>query len=400
MPPGACALGLFKEYGHWLRFVIPEKVFNHIAMAADSIQRIARLTPLEAVLALFRSRVAAVPPRRAPLTQALGAVFAEDAHAAERPPHPIALRDGFAVAAAEIADAGPYAPVLLGLTACRVDVGGALPSGTDAVVPLNAITLHGERAEAIAPIAPGDGVLPPGGDAAPATALRRVGERLRALDLAAMAAADIAEVTIRSPRLALARAAAARTPVLNAAHVTLSRCAAQAGCAVKEASSLAEALNEGQCDVVIGIGGTGSGRRDDAVQELARRGRVEAHGIAICPGETAAFGFVGERPVLLVPGRLDAAFGVWLLIGRQLAARLAGGSIDDLPITVSLRRKVTSMIGMTEVIPVSCRGRMAEPLGSGYLSLTALTRSDGWILVPAESEGFAAGSEVPMNRWP
>src|SRR5262249_35135465 len=44
--------------------------------------------------------------------------------------------------------------------------------------------------------------------------------------------------------------------------------------------------------------------------------------------------------------------------------KLAGGSIDDLPITVSLRRKVTSMIGMTEVIPVSCRGKMAEPLGS------------------------------------
>jgi molybdopterin biosynthesis enzyme len=43
---------------------------------------------------------------------------------------------------------------------------------------------------------------------------------------------------------------------------------------------------------------------------------------------------------------------------------------------------------------------MAEPLGSGYLPLTALTRSDGWILVPAESEGFAGGSEVAVNQWP
>src|SRR6516164_1089836 len=232
-----------------------------------------------------------------------------------------------------------------------------------------------------------------------AIALRRVGERLRALDLAAMAAADIAEVTIRSPRLALARAAAARTPVLNAAHVTLSRCAAQAGCAVKEASSLAEALNEGQCDVVIGIGGTGSGRRDDAVQELARRGRVEAHGIAIAPGETAAFGFVGEQPVLLARGRLDAALAVWLLLGRQLAARLAGGGIDDMPVAATLRRAVTSTIGIAELIAVSCSDGMAEPLGSGYLSLTALARSDGWIVVPPDSEGFAAGSQVAVNRW-
>ena len=375
-------------------------------MTVDStIQRIARLTPLEEILASFQSRVAAVMPRRTAFSQGLGAqvlgaVLAEDVQVPQCPPHPIALRDGFAVAAAEIADAGPYAPVPLGLTACRVDVGGALPNGTDAVVPLDAIALRGDRSEAIAPVAPGEGVLAPGADATPATVLRRAGERLRALDLAAMAAAGIAEVTILSPRLALARAAAARTPVLNAAQVTLSRCAAKAGCAVSEASSLAEALSEGQCDVVIGIGGTGGGRRDDAVQELARRGQVEAHGIAICPGETAAFGFIGERPVLLVPGRLDAALGVWLLIGRQLTAKLAGGSIEDAPIAASLRRKVTSTIGMTEMIPVSCNRGMAEPLGSGYLSLTALARSDGWILVPAESEGFAAGSEVAVNQWP
>ena len=369
-------------------------------MVADSTQRITRLTSLEAILVLFQSRVAAVMPRRTPLSQALGAVVAEDVQPPQCPPHPIALRDGFAVVAAEIADAGPYAPVPLGLTACRVDVGGALPSGTDAVVPLDAITLRGDRAEAIAPVAPGEGVLAPEADATPAIALRRTGERLRSLDLAAMAAAGIAEVPIRSPRLALARATAAKTPVLNAAQVTLSRCAANAGCAVSEASSLAEALSEGQCDAVIGIGGTGSGRRDDAVQELARRGRVEAHGIAICPGETAAFGFVGERPVLLVPGRLDSALGVWLLIGRHLTAKLAAGSIGDAPITASLRRKVTSTIGMTEMIPVSCRDGMAEPLGSRYLSLTALIHSDGWILVPADSEGFAAGSEVAVNRWP
>ena len=364
-----------------------------------SIQRIARLTPLDAVLASLQSRVAAAMPRRAPLSQALGAVLAEDVRPPQSPPHPIALRDGFAVAAAEIADAGPYAPVPLGLTACRVDVGGVLPSGTDAVVPLDAITLRGDRAEATAPVAPGEGILAAGADATPATALRRAGERLRSVDLAAMAAAGIAEVTIRSPRLALARATAARTPVLNAAQATLFRCAAKAGCAVSEASSLAEALSEGQCDAVIGIGGTGSGRRDDAVQELARRGRLEAHGIAICPGETAALGFVGERPVLLVPGRLDAALGVWLLIGRRLMAKLAAGGIDDAPIAASLRRKVTSTIGMTELVPVSCRDGMAEPLGSGYLSLTALSRSDGWILVAAESEGFAAGSEVAVNRW-
>jgi molybdopterin biosynthesis enzyme len=371
----------------------------------DTAQRIARLTPLEAILALIQSRVAAVAPRRTPLAegldaQALDAVLAEDVQPPRCPPAAIALRDGFAVAAAEIADAGPYAPMPLSLTARRIDTGGLLPRGTDAVAPLDAIALRGTRAEAIAAVAPGEGVLPAGGDSAPERALRRAGERLRALDLAVMAAAGIAEVTTRSPCLALTRAGTAKNRILDAAQAMLCRCARQAGCVVRETSSLAEALNDGQCDAVIGIGGTGSGRRDDAVQELARLGRVEAHGVAVCPGETAALGFVGDRPVLLVPGRLDAALAIWLLIGRQLAARLAGGGIDDLPIMAPLRRKVTSAVGMTEVVPVTCNAGMAEPLGSGYLSLTALARSDGWIVVAAESEGFAAGSAVAVNRLP
>jgi molybdopterin biosynthesis enzyme len=81
-----------------------------------SVQRVARLTPLDAVLTLIRSRVTPVKPRPAPVSQSLGAVLAQDVRAGECPPRPIALRDGFAVAAAEIADAGPYAPLPLSLT--------------------------------------------------------------------------------------------------------------------------------------------------------------------------------------------------------------------------------------------------------------------------------------------
>jgi molybdopterin biosynthesis enzyme len=55
---------------------------------------------------------------------------------------------------------------------------------------------------------------------------------------------------------------------------------------------------------------------------------------------------------------------------------------------------------MTELVPVRCSTGVAEPLGSGYLSLTALARSDGWIVVPADSEGFPAGTQVAVRPWP
>jgi molybdopterin biosynthesis enzyme len=104
--------------------------------------------------------------------------------------------------------------------------------------------------------------------------------------------------------------------------------------------------------------------------------------------------------VLLVPGRLDAAFALWLLIGRHLVAKLAGGKVDDMPSLTVLKRKVSSSIGLAELIPVSCAGGVAEPLASGYLSLESLSRSNGWITVPAENEGFAAGTPVAVRPWP
>jgi molybdopterin biosynthesis enzyme len=216
-----------------------------------------------------------------------------------------------------------------------------------------------------------------------------------------MRAAGIKDVTIRLPRIHVVWGGEARSPLIEAALVTIIRVIGEAGGLVTGRSiTLDPALGDPETDTVIAVGGTGSGQRDAAVHTLARLGRVEAHGIAVSPGETAAFGFAGAKPVLLVPGRLDAALAMWLLIGRYLVAKLAGGSIADWPATLPLKRKVTSTIGLTELVPVSCAGGVAEPLASGYLSLESLARSDGWIVVPAESEGFAAGTPVAVKAWP
>ena len=374
-------------------------------MGADSSsQRIARLTPLSAILALIEERVGAVRPRQCAPMAALGHLLAEDVIAPQCPPQPIALRDGFAVAAAAVADAGPYAPLPFAARPHRIDVGEPLPSGTDAVAPLDAVSEHGDRAEAIAPVSPGEGVLPAGGDTTPRTPLRRAGQRLRAIDVAVMAAAGIAHAAIRSPRIRIVRGGAAPSPVIGAAHDMLVRAVTTAGGAAlgwrDEAKPFAAALAETDAEAVIAVGGTGSGSKDGSVRALARLGRVEAHGVALSPGETAALGFVGARPVLLVPGRLDAALAVWLLIGRHLVARLAGGGVEDAATMLPLRRKVTSTIGLVELIPVACAGGMAEPLASGYLSFAALAQSDGWIVIPADSEGFAAGTPVAVRSWP
>jgi molybdopterin biosynthesis enzyme len=136
------------------------------------------------------------------------------------------------------------------------------------------------------------------------------------------------------------------------------------------------------------------------VKTLARVGKVEIHGFGVAPGETAALGVANAHPVLMLPGRTDSTLAVFLLVGRDLVARLAGRSDDETPIPVTLARKIASTVGLAEVVLVRRTERGVEPLASGFFSWGALARADGWILVAPESEGFGEGAAVEMRPLP
>lgn len=368
-------------------------------MASDPTQMITRLTPLADVLALVGREVKPVAPRKIPLTQALHAILADDIVAETRPAVPVALIDGWALAAELTRDAGGYAPAPLPQVPVLIDAGQPLPAGTDSVAPFDTVKVTSSGAEALAPLNAGDGVLAAGADSDGSSPLRRAGERLRSIDLAVLAVAGIADVRARQPRLCVVPV---RSDALIASAAQLvAGDAARFGAETKDSPyALTEALASSDADAIVAIGGTGSGRRDDSIHLLARAGRVAVHGIGLTPGETAAFGFTGGKLVLLLPGRLDAALAVWLTIGRDMLRRLSAAVVTEDSATAALSRKVTSTVGLAEVIPVRWSGGMAEPLAAKYLSLAALARSDGWVLVPAESEGYSAGAEVQVRPWP
>src|SRR5882672_2162090 len=169
--------------------------------AADTIQTITRLTPFAEVLATVDAKVKPVTPRTIDVTAAAGRVLFADVVAPARPSTALALLDGWALAAADTLGAGGYAPVPLMLTPQRVDAGQPMPAGTDSVAPLGAVKVDNNRAEALATINPGDGVLPAGGDCDPGIPLHHAGERLRNTNCAALACAGLARVTVREPRI-------------------------------------------------------------------------------------------------------------------------------------------------------------------------------------------------------
>ena len=370
-------------------------------MASDTMQTIARLTPLAEVLALIDREVKPVAPRRISLKQALHAMLAEGVIAATRPAAPLALIDGWALSADLTRDAGGYAPAPLPQMPELIETGRPMPAGADSVAPFDTVKVAHGRAEALAPVNAGDGVLAAGADCDGSAPLRRAGDHLRSVDIAALTNAGVTQVSARAPRL---RVVPVRLdPILvSAAHLVAGDAACRGGTPDEAHGELREAFSDAGADAVVAIGGTGSGGNDASVQTLADAGRVAVHGIALAPGETAAFGFAGSKPVLLLPGRLDAALAVWITVGRHILQRLAGDphAERDAAETATLSRKVTSTVGLAEVIPVRRSGDGVEPLASKYLPFSTLARSDGWILVPADSEGYSAGSRVPLRPWP
>jgi molybdopterin biosynthesis enzyme len=348
--------------------------------ASDTLQTIVRLTPLTEVLALIDREVRPVVPRVIEVAAAFGRVLAADVVAAAQPTAAQALIDGWALAAETTLGAGGYAPALLPHMPRRVAEGQPLPAGADSVAPLDAVQVENGRAEALEVVTQGDGVLPAGGNVDPAVPLRRAGERLRGIDLAVLASAGVARVSVREPRVRMVGMRDSAT-------------AATAGLVAKDIEArggivLFGESNESDADAIIRIGPAGAGAQ------------VALTGIALTPGETAAFAFAGGQSPLPLPKRLDAALAIWLTVGRHLLSRLAAVKGDELPVVLALSRKVASRVGLAELVPVRRTGDTVEPLASRYLSLSALARSDGWILVPAESEGYSAGAAVRVWPWP
>ncbi|MCF8478527.1 MAG: molybdopterin-binding protein, partial [Pseudolabrys sp.] len=338
--------------------------------ASETIQMIARLTPLADVQAMVDLRVKPITPRSLDVAAAAGRTLATDAMAAARPSAALALIDGWALAADLTLGAGGYAPVALPHPPQRIETGQPLPPDTDSVAPFDAVKVSGGQAEALVTINPGDGVLPQGGDSDPAIPLRRAGERLRMTDLAAFAAVGLSRVTVREPRIRVLPLRGSGI-VIAAARLVAGDIDRRGG-AVKlddAGRDLGTVLAAENTDAFVVIGGTGSGRNDGGVLTMARDCEMALHGIALTPGETAAFGFAGPRPVLLLPGRLDATLAVWLTVGRRVLERLAG-TLKTATLTrdretaevLPLARKVTSTVGLAEVVPVRRLEDTVEPL--------------------------------------
>jgi molybdopterin molybdotransferase len=105
--------------------------------------------------------------------------------------------------------------------------------------------------------------------------------------------------------------------------------------------------------------------------------------------------------VFLLPGAPAACFWAYELLAGRGVRRLAGRRPEP-PYGATrarLARKIVSRIGLVEPVPVAAVGEdRVEPVGS-FLEggLAAGAGSDGFVLVPEESEGLPQAAEVTVH---
>lgn len=357
------------------------------------------LTSLDMALAALLDGLAPVAPRSVPLERALGCVAAAmPPFVPALPERDIAAIDGWACRSFDLTGASAYSPLALPAVPAWVETGDAMPQGCDCVLHADLVDCSGPLAQAVGEAAPGQGVRRAGEDMATTRPPALEGGIVRSLDLLVARKMGLDKLAVRCPRVRVIDVAAASHETFSTQLVTESLAASNATVVevesrARDAPSIAEALTDEACDLLLVIGGTGEGRTDTTAEALAQRGTLIAHRIGMRPGGSTAIGRLGHTPLVALAGSPDQAFAGFLALVQPVLERLSGRS-ELAGIVMPLSRKIASTVGLSEIVLLGREQDMWMPLAIGDFSLEAMRLADAWLAVPGDSEGYAAGTPV------
>jgi molybdopterin molybdotransferase len=391
------------------------------------------LVPLEEARERMLSRVEPLPPERRLLPEAHGCVAVSDvASPIDLPSFPSSAMDGYAIRAADVADAAPDRPaplriagrVRMGRTpeapvgpgeAVAIPTGGPIPEGADCVMPVEACVVEGERVLVLQSSPPGKHVRPAGEDLRAGEVLVARGGRLMAPELGLLAAAGIAEVEVRpQARVLVVSTGDELVPpgepaeygrVHDANAFTLYGQIKEAGAVPHAAGivrddpgALMEAIvtNLDRADAIVSSGGVSVGERDPVKAAFGGRGDVEFLEVAMQPGKPQAFGVVDGRPFFGLPGNPVSVFVSFEVFVRPALLKMMGRRDRRPEVEATLETDVSGPRGKTQFARVRVRRAgdrwLAASTGGRQSNLLAtVARANGLAVVPAGTETLRAG---------
>lgn len=399
------------------------------------------ITPDEALAVIERSFPRRCGLETVPLDRARGRVLAQPVKSRESiPGFDRSTVDGYAVRAADTFGCSGSIPAILPLkeeismgagaarrlapgTCASIPTGGAVPPGADAVVMLEYTEDYGDGAIGVSkPAAPGSNIIFKGDDVRPGDVVLPAGRLLTPQDIGTLAAVGAAEVPVyRRPAVGILSTGDELVPVetapeagqvrdvnsfmLQAMMESAGALTRRFGVVPDQESLLLDALDRAlpDCDAVLISGGTSAGAKDAVRRVVEARGDVLFHGIAMKPGKPTLLGRVGGKPVFGLPGHPAAAFFTAHLFVRPLLARLSGRTLQSLTVPAVLAEPVSANHGRAQYIGVRLTRREgvwhALPIRSKSGLITSVSASDGYICIPRDREGAAAGETVSVTLY-
>lgn len=371
------------------------------------------------------------------LADAAGRVLASEVIAdADVPAFDRSAMDGYALRADETTGAGDYSPLSFRIVGralpgqphggdvrhgetVRVMTGAPMPIGTDAVVPAEYVSETPQGIEIVAAVGPGKHVGRIGEDIARGAMVLPAGRRLRPQDLGVLGSLGLDRVVVRRrPRVrivvtgnevvapgqrkgvheiydansAMLQALLLRDGGMLESHVRIG----------DDPQRIRDAMCAAGADVVLVSGGSSVGVEDHAPRLLAEAGELAIHGVAMRPSSPAGCGRIGDTLVFLLPGNPVSCLCAYdFFAGR--AVRLRAGLSAAWPYAerrAVVARKIVSAVGRVDYCRVRLHDGQVEPLAlSGASVLSSTTRADGFVVVPADSEGVAPGEEVVVHLY-
>lgn len=356
--------------------------------------------------------------------QALGRVLAEPVHAnLSLPPAHLAAMDGYAVVASSTFGARQGKPLALriGHEAFAVNTGHALPRGCDAVIMIEEAPEHDGCIHIEAACAPWQHVRRMGEEIVASELLLPRQHQIKAWDIGTLLAAGVWQVCTYAPIRAciiptgdeVLRSTSRQKPqpgqvVDSNSPMLAALCEANGAIATcfDPVPDVQESLHQALCtalegpeQVILLCAGSSAGSKDFTRSIIEREGRILAHGLSLMPGKPSIISICRGKAVIGVPGYPVSALACFEEIVAPLLAFLQHRQRpDSQEIQAELSRSVPSRPGVEELIRLNI-GRVgshyvASPLPRGAANIRSVTRSQGFVRVPANAEGLEQGRTI------